>query len=229
MQAPPTAATGQCATLGHPPGKVDLASLLGIPLSNAAVVIATTPGVLGSRPSRLAEKWKLMCRLASMHVPWALQVAEWKEPLVGRILTVRREALDRPRYILRHGMQGLPQAQNFKRLLTMSNRYFYRHFVAPYPARTIYGRIKRFPERPPKQAPEDNSSSSSSRAAGYAGSSHHKDDEVDSNANKGSLVSSHPLPSAAIGSGSSGRNKPRAGESTEVAETTNGRAGAAAL
>jgi len=57
--------------------------------------------------------------------------------------------------------QVLPQARDFKRLLTMSNQYFHCHFVAPYPARTIYGKIRRFPERPPKQSVEGDKSSSS--------------------------------------------------------------------
>ncbi|KAF5838721.1 hypothetical protein DUNSADRAFT_2346 [Dunaliella salina] len=203
---------------------VYLASLLDIPLSSTAMIIATTPGVLGIRPSRLVEKWRMLCRVASMHVPWAIQVADWREPTVGRILTVRKEALDRARYILRHGMQVLPQAQNFKRLLTMSNRYFYRHFVAPFPARTIYGKIRRFPERPPKQASGDkggssSSSSSSSIAAGDAGSSQHKAGKMASYPHEGSQLR---------GSSSSGRNGSSAGERAGKAEATNGREGTAA-
>jgi len=69
-------------------------------------------------------------------------------------------------------LQGLSDAQNLKRLLTMSNQCFRRLFIYPYPARTIYGKIKRFPERPPKQeagaqlGSSSNSSSSSSSSSG---------------------------------------------------------------
>jgi hypothetical protein len=56
--------------------QVGLASLLGVPLSNVALIITSTPSILGARPSRLEQKWQALRGLASRHVPWAWQVSE---------------------------------------------------------------------------------------------------------------------------------------------------------